>query len=99
MGTLPSMPVKATQSDGRERPTSGTAKKEMTGVVEEVKGRAKTAVADLIDNHALKSEGEAQQDKARAQRDAAKHEAIAKSRYLEETVAEGREQAAQNRGQ
>jgi uncharacterized protein YjbJ (UPF0337 family) len=78
---------------------SSTAKKATTGVVEEVKGRAKAAVADLIDNDALKSEGEAQQDKARAQRDAAKHEAIAKSRYVEEAVAEGREQAAQRRGQ
>ena len=43
---------------------SSTAKKATTGVVEEVKGRAKSAVADLIDNDALKSEGEAQQDKA-----------------------------------
>ena len=78
---------------------SSTAKKATTGVVEEVKGRAKSAVADLIDNDALKSEGEAQQDKARAQRDAAKHEVIAKSRHVEETVAESRERAAQNRGQ
>ena len=37
-------------------------------------------------------------DKARAQRDAAKREAIARSRQVEETVGENREQAAQNRG-
>jgi uncharacterized protein YjbJ (UPF0337 family) len=77
---------------------SSTAKKATAGVVEEVKGRAKTAVADLLENDALKSEGEAQRDKARAQRDGAKHEAIAKSRHVQESIAEGREQAAQRRG-
>ena len=47
------------------------AKKGVEGVVEDVKGRAKEAVGSLVGNDDLKDEGQAQQDKAEAQRGAA----------------------------
>src|ERR1700676_1051026 len=40
------------------------------GVIEGLKGRAKETVGAITDDERLKREGEAQQDKARAQRDA-----------------------------
>lgn len=47
------------------------------GVVEEVKGRAKEAVGAVTGNEDMRREGEAQQEKADAQRDVAKKEAEA----------------------
>ena len=47
------------------------------GVVEDVKGRAKEAVGAVTGDESLKREGEAQQDKAAAQRDVAAKEAEA----------------------
>ena len=47
------------------------------GVVEDVKGRAKEAAGAVSGNESLKQEGEAQQDKAAAQRDVAAKEAEA----------------------
>jgi len=47
------------------------------GVIEGLKGRAKETVGAITDDERLKREGEAQQDKARAQRDAAAKEAEA----------------------
>jgi uncharacterized protein YjbJ (UPF0337 family) len=41
------------------------------GAVEDVKGRAKEAVGAVTGDESLKREGEAQQDKAAAQRDVA----------------------------
>ena len=73
-------------------------KEAKTGVVEEVKGRAKEAVGAITDNDNLTAEGKAQQDKAQAARDAAKREAQAEGHRLEEKAAEGRERAAQERG-
>jgi uncharacterized protein YjbJ (UPF0337 family) len=53
------------------------------GVVEGVKGRAKEAVGAVVGNDRLRKEGEAQQDKAAAQRDVAVKEAEAdKSRAV-----------------
>jgi uncharacterized protein YjbJ (UPF0337 family) len=49
------------------------------GVVEGVKGKAKEAVGAVAGRDDLKQEGQAQQDKADAQRDAAKKEAEAES--------------------
>ncbi len=69
-----------------------------TGVVEEVKGRAKEAVGAVTNNDKLASEGRAQQDKAQAARDAAKREAQAEGHRAEEKAAESRERAAQERG-
>jgi uncharacterized protein YjbJ (UPF0337 family) len=47
------------------------------GVVEDVKGKAKEAVGNVTGQDDLAREGSAQQDKAEAQRDAAKKEAEA----------------------
>ncbi|MGF2952630.1 CsbD family protein, partial [Mycobacterium sp. THU-M116] len=47
----------------------------VNGVVEEVKDRAKEAVGALTGQDDLTREGQAQQDKAEAQRNAAKKEA------------------------
>ncbi len=47
------------------------------GVIEGVKGKAKVAVGAITSDDELKREGEAQQDKAKAQRDAATREAEA----------------------
>jgi uncharacterized protein YjbJ (UPF0337 family) len=53
------------------------------GVVEDVKGRAKEAVGAVVGNDRLRKEGEAQQEKAEAQRDVAVKEAEAdKSRAV-----------------
>jgi uncharacterized protein YjbJ (UPF0337 family) len=49
------------------------------GVVEDVKGKAKEAVGNVIGQDDLAREGSAQQEKAEAQRDAAKKEAEAES--------------------
>jgi uncharacterized protein YjbJ (UPF0337 family) len=49
------------------------------GVVEDVKGKAKEAVGNVTGQDDLAREGSAQQDKAEAQRDAAKKEAEADS--------------------
>ena len=66
-----------------------------TGVVEEVKGRAKEAVGAVTNNDKLASEGRAQQDKAQAARDAAKAEAKAEGHRAEEKAAESRQRAVQ----
>lgn len=66
-----------------------------TGVVEEVKGRAKEAVGAVTNNDKLASEGRAQQDKAQAARDAAKAEAKAEGHRAEELAADARERAVQ----
>ena len=47
------------------------------GVVEDAKGKAKEAVGAITGNDSMTEEGRAQQDKADAQRDAAKKEAEA----------------------
>lgn len=47
------------------------------GVTEDVKGKAKEAVGAIAGNDRLKREGQAQQDKADAQRDVARREAEA----------------------
>jgi uncharacterized protein YjbJ (UPF0337 family) len=47
------------------------------GVIEGLKGKAKETVGAITDDEELRKEGEAQQDKARAQRDVAVKEAEA----------------------
>lgn len=47
------------------------------GVIEDVKGKAKEVVGTIADNDNLKREGQAQQDKADAQRHVARKEAEA----------------------
>lgn len=62
------------------------------GVVEDVKGKAKEAVGTVVGNDDLKHEGQAQQDKADAQRDVAKKEAEAEAARGAASAAETREE-------
>jgi uncharacterized protein YjbJ (UPF0337 family) len=65
------------------------------GVVEDVKGKAKEAVGSVTGRDDLVREGEAQQDKADAQRDVAKKEAEAEAARSGASAAEAREKAEQ----
>lgn len=66
------------------------------GVVEGVKGKAKEAVGAVAGRDDLTREGQAQQDKAEAQRDAAKKEAQAEAARGGAKAAEERQKANQN---
>jgi uncharacterized protein YjbJ (UPF0337 family) len=66
------------------------------GIVEGVKGKAKEAVGAVTGNDELRQEGEAQQDKAAAQREVAKKEAEADKARLEKEAHEARERAHQD---
>ena len=65
------------------------------GVVEGAKGLDKEAVGSVFGNKDLEHEGEAQQDKAQAQRDTAKKEAEAEAARGGAAAAEKRQQAHQ----
>lgn len=65
------------------------------GVVEDVKGKAKEAVGAITGDDRLKEEGEAQQEKADAQRDVAKREAQAEVARAEAKEKEAEQRAAQ----
>jgi uncharacterized protein YjbJ (UPF0337 family) len=66
------------------------------GVVEDVKGRAKEAVGAVTGQDDLTREGQAQQDKAEAQRNAAKKEAEAEAARGGAKAAEERQKSNQN---
>lgn len=68
----------------------------LKGVVEGAKGLAKEAVCSVLGKEDLEHEGEAQQDKAHAQRDAAKKEAEAEAARGGAAAAEKRQQSHQN---
>jgi uncharacterized protein YjbJ (UPF0337 family) len=63
------------------------------GVVEDVKGKAKEVVGTVVGNDDLKHEGQAQQDKADAERDVAKKEAEADAARAAASAAETREES------
>ncbi|OBK14646.1 microaggregate-binding protein 1 [Mycobacterium asiaticum] len=65
------------------------------GVVEGVKGKAKEVIGAVTGRDDVKREGQAQQDKADAQRDAAKKEAEAESARGGAEAAEQRQKANQ----
>ncbi len=65
------------------------------GVVEDVKGRAKEAVGTVSGNESLKKEGEAQQNKAAAQRGVAVKEAEAEKARAEASAAETEQRSHQ----
>jgi uncharacterized protein YjbJ (UPF0337 family) len=65
------------------------------GVVEDAKGKAKEAVGTVTGRDDLVREGKAQQDKAEAQRDAAKKEAEADAARGGAKAAEKRQEANQ----
>lgn len=65
------------------------------GTVEDVKGKAKEAVGSVTGRDDLTREGQAQQDKADAQKDAAKKEAEADAARGGAKAAEQREKSEQ----
>jgi uncharacterized protein YjbJ (UPF0337 family) len=65
------------------------------GVVEDVKGRAKEAAGAVTGDESLKQEGEAQQDKAAAQRDVAAKEAEAEKARAAAAAAEAEQRSHQ----
>jgi len=65
------------------------------GVVEDVKGKAKEAVGAVTGRDDVTREGRAQQDKAEAQRNAAKKEAEAEAARGSAKVAEERQRSDQ----
>jgi uncharacterized protein YjbJ (UPF0337 family) len=65
------------------------------GIVEDVIAKAKQVVGTVIGHDDLVAEGKAQQDKAEAQRNAAKKEAAAEKARATAKVHEAREKAEQ----
>ena len=65
------------------------------GVVEDVKGRAKEGIGAVTGNERLKDEGQAQQDKAAADREVARKEAEADKARAESRAHEARQRANQ----
>jgi uncharacterized protein YjbJ (UPF0337 family) len=65
------------------------------GVVEDVKGRAKEGIGAVTGNDRLKDEGQAQQDKAAADRKVAQKEAEADAARAESEAHEARQRSAQ----
>ena len=77
-------------ADNKSGPAEG-----LRGVVEGVKGKAKDAAGAVTGRDDLTREGQAQQDKAEAQRNAAKKEAEAESARGSAKVAEERQRSNQ----
>lgn len=67
------------------------------GVVEEIKGRFKEAVGAVTGDDSKVREGEAQQDKAAAQREVSEKEAAAERARAEADVHEARERSHQDK--
>lgn len=65
------------------------------GIVEDVKGRAKEGIGAVTGNDRLKDEGQAQQDKAAADREVAEHEGKAEAARAKAAVEEAKQKAAQ----
>ncbi len=65
------------------------------GVGEELKGKVKEAAGVLVGDEDLEREGEAQQDKADAQRDVARHEAKADAARAEAEAREAEQRSRQ----
>jgi uncharacterized protein YjbJ (UPF0337 family) len=65
------------------------------GVAEDMKGRVKEAAGAVSGNESLKQEGQAQQDKAGALRDAAAKEAEAEKARAQATAAEAEQRSHQ----
>ena len=70
-------------------------KEGVESVAEDVKGRAKEAVGAVTGNESVKQEGQAQQDKAAAQRDVAAKEAEAEKARAAASAAEAEQRAHQ----
>lgn len=68
----------------------------VSGIAEDLKGKAKEAVGAATGNESLKREGEAQQDKAAAEREVAGREAQADKARAEAAAAEAAERSHQS---
>jgi uncharacterized protein YjbJ (UPF0337 family) len=66
------------------------------GIVEDLKGKAKEVAGNVTDNDRLRKEGEAQQDKARSEREVAEHEAKADAARAEAQTNEARQRSHQD---
>jgi uncharacterized protein YjbJ (UPF0337 family) len=75
-------------SDRDSGPVAG-----IKGIVEDAIGKTKEIIGILLNQEGLRSEGRAQQDKAKAQRDVAKKEGEAESARVAASVAEARQKA------
>ena len=67
----------------------------VSGVVEDLKGKAKEVVGNVTNDERLRDEGEAQQNKARAERDVAQKEAEAEKARAEADAHEAAQRAAE----
>jgi len=67
----------------------------LKGVTEDIRGKAKEAVGAVTNNESLKAEGQAQQDKADAEREVAAREADAEKARGQAAAAEADERAHQ----
>ena len=65
------------------------------GVVEDLKGKAKEVIGEVTGDESKEREGRAQQEKAHAQRDVAKHEAEADAARTEAAAREAEQRAHQ----
>jgi uncharacterized protein YjbJ (UPF0337 family) len=65
-------------------------------IVEDVKGKAKQVVGEVTGDESLEREGRAQQDKAEAQREVAKHEAEAEKSRREAALHEAEQRLHQD---
>ena len=70
----------------------------VSGIVEDLKGKAKEVIGNVTDNASLKDEGKAQQEKASAERDVAAKEAEAEKSRAQADIAEGAQRAAPSDG-
>ena len=77
-----------------EQRKSGPAEA-VEGVVEGIKGKAKEVAGAVTGQDSLRREGEAQQDKAEAQREVAQKEAEAEKARAEASAQEARQRAEQ----
>jgi uncharacterized protein YjbJ (UPF0337 family) len=68
----------------------------ISGIVEDVKGKAKEVAGTVTNDESLEQEGQAQQDKARADREVAQKEASAEKARAQADVAEAEQRAAQS---
>lgn len=82
------------RADMSEKQNTGP-EEAVRGVVEGVKGKAKEVIGTVTGRDDVVREGQAQQDKADAQRDAAKKEAEADAARAGAKAAEAREKAEQ----
>jgi uncharacterized protein YjbJ (UPF0337 family) len=68
----------------------------VSGAAEDVKGKAKEVAGTIVNDEELREEGRAQQDKASAQREVARHEGAAEKARLEAEAREAEQRSHQS---